>query len=168
MKTSSQQSKNKLATIAKVLKPRGLSGEVKVQILTNKLDAFTEKLYLNGFPFETKGWQAVGLTGYLKLDGIDTLEKAESLRGKLIQIPRDKLPLDDDEVLADDLIGFEVVGESGEVLGTVKNIQSVGASEVFDCGTFMFPNEDAFVIETNMKTRRIIIRTEMLEEEICD
>jgi len=145
--------------LAKVLKPRGLAGEVKVHVLTNKPFALS-------FVDNVEKISHSGEFAFIKFKGVDSVESAEALRGQLIQIPREMLPLDDDEVLADDLIGFEVVGQDGKKLGTVKNIESVGASEVFDCGSFMFPNEDAFVIETNMRTRRITIRKEMLDEEV--
>jgi len=144
--------------LGEILKPRGLGGEVKVKILTNILDAFSfvpnvEKLsFSGGFAF-------------IKFKGVNSIESAETLRGKLIQIPFDKLPLADDEILVDDLIGFEVVGQDGKKLGTVKKIEEVGASAVFDCGTFMFPYEDEFVTETNMTNKQIIIRAEMLEVE---
>jgi len=144
--------------LGEVLKPRGLAGEVKVKILTNKPEAFAFVENVEKLSFS-------GVFAFIKFKGVD-YEAAQNMRGKLVQIPFDKFQLDDDEVLADELIGFEVVGQDGEFLGTVKDIQSVGASEVFDCGHFMFPNEDAFVVETNMKTRRIVVKKEMLDAEV--
>jgi len=143
--------------LGEVLKPRGLAGEVKVKVLTNKPEAFSF----------VEGVEKISFSGgycFIKFKNVDYIA-AQNMRGKLIQIECDKIPLDDDEVLADDLIGFEVVGQDGKKLGTVKRIEHVGAFEVFDCGSFMFPNEDEFVIETNMKTKKIVIRAEMLEME---
>lgn len=147
-----------LVTIGKILKPRGLSGEVKVQIFTNVTEAFSLVENVEKVSFS-------GGFAFMKFKGITTIEAANAIRGKLIQIPRELLPLDDDEVIADDLIGFEVVDANGKKLGAVRNIESVGMSEVFDCGHFMLPNEDAFIIETNMRTKQIIIKAEMLESE---
>jgi len=145
--------------LARVLKPRGLGGEVKVQVLTNKPFALS-------FVDNVEKISHSGEFAFIKFKGVDCVQTAQALRGVLLKIPREMFPIDDDEVLADDLIGFEVAGQDGKKLGVVKNVESVGASEVFDCGSFMFPNEDAFVIETNMKTRRIVIKTEMLDEEV--
>lgn len=147
-----------LVTIGKVLKPRGLSGEVKVQIFTNITKAFSLVENVEKVSFS-------GGFAFMKFKDVKTIETANTIRGKLIQVPRELLPLGDDEVLADDLIGFEVVDENGKRLGAVRNIESVGMSEVFDCGHFMLPNEDAFIIETNMRTKQIIIKAEMLESE---
>lgn len=146
-------------TIGKVLKPRGLSGEVKVQIFTNITEAFSLVENVEKVSFS-------GGFAFMKFKDVKTIETANAIRGKLIQVPRELLPLGDDEVLADDLIGFEVVDENGKKLGTVLKIESVGASEVFDCGHFMLPNEDAFVIETNMRKKQIIVNEKMLEEEV--
>jgi len=183
----SQTDPQNLVTIGKILKPRGLSGEVKCQVLTNKPEAFSFVPNIQKISFS-------GGFAFLKFKDVNTFEAAERLRGKLIEIKRCDLPLDDDEILADDLIGFEVVDQNGKKLGTVRKIQSVGASEVIECHpersvaqskdlcqpadmsrdsstalgmtAFMFPYEDEFVIETNMTTRQIIIRAEMLGEEI--
>jgi 16S rRNA processing protein RimM len=145
--------------LGKVLKPRGLSGEVKVQVLTNIIDAFSFVPNVEKISFS-------GGFAFIKFKNVNTLEAAEAMRGKLIQIPFDKLPLADDEILVDDLIGFEVMGENGKLLGTVKKIEEVGASVVFDCGDLMFPYEDEFVIETNMTKRQIIVCQELLDAEL--
>lgn len=165
MKNSSQKSKNSVPTLSsnvtlgKVLKPRGLSGEVKCQILTNKPEAFSLLPNIEKISFS-------GEFAFIRFKGTTTIEAAEALRGSLIQIPRDKLPLDEDEIIADDIIGFDVLDEDGKRLGTVHKIEAVGAGEVIDCGHFMFPYEDEFVVETNMRHKRLIIRAAMLEEEV--
>jgi len=123
-----------------------------VQVLTNKPEAFSFVANIEKISFS-------GDFAYIKFKNVD-YEAAQNMRNTLIQIPRDKLPLDDDEVLADDLIGFEVVNVDGKKLGVVKSVDSN-----VDCGNIEFPYEDVFVIETNMKTRQIIIRAEMLDEE---
>lgn len=149
-----------LVTIGKVLKPRGLSGEVKCQVLTNIPNAFSR--VANVEKVSDSGADYI----FIKFKGVNSVEAAETLRGKFIQIDRGLLPLADDEVIADDLIGFEVIGTNGKKLGTVRGIELIGAGEVFDCGHFMFPNEDAFVIETHMRKKHIIVDEKMLEEEV--
>lgn len=153
-----------MITIGKILKPRGLSGEVKVQILTNKPDAFLELKTALGLKVKKSSIQ--NGFAYMMFEGINTAETAERLRGREIQIPREVLKLDSDEVLADDLIGFTVVGIDGKRLGTVRGVETYGASDVFDCGHFMFPNEDSFVLETDITKRQIIVNEKMLEEEV--
>ena len=161
--------------IGKVLKPRGLSGELKVQILTNKPEVFYT---LNNKTIDNIGKVIKGSVqngfAYLMLEGISTIEAADRFRGKEIRIPLAELSIDDDEIFTADLVGFAVVDASGKPLGKVKSIEFYGASEVIECvgtpgsdrGYFSFPYEDAFVIETNMTTKQIVIKAEMLEEEV--
>ena len=147
-----------LVPIARILKPRGLSGELKVQILTNIPNALDLAPNIEKVSYS-------GDFAFIRFKGVNSIEAAESMRGKLIEVPRDLLQLADDEVFADDLIGFEVIASSGKKLGTVRKVESVRASEVFDLGHMMIPNEDAFIIETNMQTKQIIANESMLEEE---
>ena len=149
----SKKSQNNAVIIGKVLKPRGLAGEVKCQILTNKRDAFSyvpkvEKLTFGG------GF------AYIKFKNVNSIADAERLRGREITIPREQMPLYADEILSDELLGFDVVGEDGRKLGVVKAVDNN-----IDCGNFAFPYEDAFVIETNMSEKKIVIREGMLAEE---
>jgi len=149
-----------------------------VQILTNKPEAFSHVPNIEKISFS-------GAFAFIKFKNVTTLEAAERLRGNPIQIPRGKLPLEPDEFIADDLIGFKVLDETGKKLGTVRKIESVGAGEVIDCvrhceepcddaiptrkqmsASFMFPYEDEFVVETNMRHKRLVVRAAMLEEEI--
>lgn len=119
-----------------IIKPRGLKGECKC--IVN------------------------GEIVYKFFDGVTTREQAERLRGKPIEIDRAELTLADDEVFTSDLVGFTVTDTSGKKLGVVKSIENYGASDIVDCGTFMFPYEDAFVTETNMTDKKIVVRGEML------
>jgi len=100
----------------------------------------------------------VGLKGEVKVQMYtQTIDDAERLRGKEIFVLRDDLKLGEDELLNTDLIGFVVVDKAGKYLGTIKNVENFGASDICDCGDFSFPYEDAFVIETSLPKRKITI-----------
>jgi len=157
-KQSQADPQRNMVTIGRILKPRGLSGEVKCQVLTNITEAFSQAVNIEKISYS-------GGFAFVKFKGVDSIEAADAIRGKLIQIPRESLPLNEGEVIADDLIGFEVVGSNGKKLGTIRAIESVGASEVFDLGHIMIPNEDVFILETNMRTKQITVDETMLEEE---
>ena len=171
----SQTNPQNFVTIGKILKPRGLAGELKVQILTNKHGAFS-------FVEKVEKVKFAGAFAYIKFKDVNSIADAEKLRGREIRIPRALMPLGADEVLADDLIGFAVVGQGGEKLGFVRSVETIGKGEVIECvkspsregvapigdgvwSYFSFPYEDAFVVETNMQERKIVIREKMLAEE---
>lgn len=70
----------------------------------------------------------------LKIEGVDTREAAEALRGVIIEMPREALPeLASGEYYACDLVGAKVLGPEG-MLGTVRDVAT-------------YPSTDALVVE---------------------
>ncbi len=66
-----------------------------------------------------------------QIEGIDTRDQAERLRGAKIHIDRDQLPeLPAGEYYWADLIGLRVVDRQGRDLGQVVNLLETGANDV--------------------------------------
>jgi 16S rRNA processing protein RimM len=66
-----------------------------------------------------------------QLEGIDTREQAASLRGAMVEVPREALPREGDgEVYLADLPGCRVVSAKGEALGSVQDVAQFGAHPV--------------------------------------
>jgi 16S rRNA processing protein RimM len=71
-----------------------------------------------------RGWVA-------KLDGVDTYEAAEAMKGWYVAAPRDELPATENgEYYWTDLIGLQVVNAQGEALGVVESMIETGAHDV--------------------------------------
>ena len=68
------------------------------------------------------------------IDGIRNREAALALRGTRLYVDRDRLPEDDEEDswYHADLIGLEVRGEDGALLGTLTGIHDFGAGDLLD------------------------------------
>ncbi len=128
-----------LITIGKVLKPFGLKGEVKIEPLTDFPERFkglgrvslvspagkevagavTAVRYANGVPF-------------LTFAGYDSPEKAKTLNGWFIKIPREEaVPLSEGSYYWFELIGMEVFSEAGDKLGTITDIFETGSNDVY-------------------------------------
>jgi len=65
-----------------------------------------------------------------RLEGIETPEEAQRLKGKAVSIPRPEAG--DGRYYWDDLVGLEVVNSQGLVLGVVKGMFSNGAHDVME------------------------------------
>jgi len=154
-----------LVVIGKVLKPRGLKGELKCHL--SIASQFDSCLIENILYKILKSTSYDGFT-YLFLDKITTIEQAERLRNKSIEVEWDQIVLAEDEVLASDLIGFEVVSTNGKRLGTVMSIDNFGAGNIIVSENFSFPYEDEFIVETNMKIKQIVVHDKMLEMVSCE
>ncbi len=109
------------------------------------------------------------LTGQLKggfsarVQGIDTKEQADALKGQALYANRDLLPsLPDDEYYYADLIGLTVVDTGGATLGTVKTVVDHGAGDLLEV---QIPNQSEtvflpFTLQTiptvDLAVRRIV------------
>lgn len=132
--------------IAKIIKPQGINGEVKVQLFSSSAQAFIRR----GFAYDKQGkrieYTAIRSSGsnvILRVDGVDSRDDAERMRGVLLYIDRaDFEKLDKDEHYICDLLGMSVVDETGKNLGKLKEILQHGAADVYVVDgdkSFMFP-----------------------------
>ncbi len=161
-----------LIAIGTVLKPRGLQGELKVEITYNRPAVFNEltTVVLSRRTYEVvRGSVQTGFA-YLRLVGVDSIEKAEKFRNQIVKVESGDLHLQDNEVLSSDLIGFEVV-HKGKKIGTIASIENYGASDFFEIavdgqGFVLLPNEDDFIAETNMTTHTLVLTPNALESEL--
>ena len=78
-------------------------------------------------------------------------------RGALLEVERDQLPpTEEDEYYAFELVGLEVVEESGRVLGTVKAVTPGVANDVLEVGDdLLLPMVEECVLEIDLDARRI-------------
>jgi len=98
----------------------------------------------------------------LHLEGIDTREQAEALRGLLLEVPEDELaPLAEDQYFRFQILGMEVVDQDGQPLGRVEEILDTGATDVYVVrsaeGELLLPAIDTVVKEIDVAGRRMVV-----------
>ncbi len=157
--------------IGKIVRSRGLKGEVKIQILTNRPEVFNtaNQIYIDKKTFNVLKGSVQNGSGFMYLEGIDHIDKAEQLRGKEIFIDSKDLNLTDDEVLSTDLIGFDVIHKNKKI-GRIKSIENFGGGDFFEIavtgtGFVQIPNEDDFIEETNMTNKTLTLKDNALDVE---
>lgn len=68
-----------------------------------------------------------------RVDGVESKEAADALRGLRLYVPRDALPEPaDDEFYLTDLIGLRVEDVSGALLGVVASVPNFGAGDMLE------------------------------------
>lgn len=97
-----------------------------------------------------------------KLEGVDSREAAEAMRGMQIAIPRSEFPeTADDEYYWSDLIGLDVVNKDGQRFGQVVELMETGANEVLVVregkGEWLIPFVGQFVLDVNLTDKRITV-----------
>jgi 16S rRNA processing protein RimM len=112
--------------IGGIARAHGIKGEVV--IVTHDPDSETlgsvETIYVAGTPKKIlqardthRGWLVV-------LEGVVTRNDAEALRGQPVEVDRDALELDEEDVLLNDLIGCAVKKLDGTPWGTVAAVEA--------------------------------------------
>ena len=162
-----------LIHVGTVGRPHGVRGEVKIIPETDEPERLVDlgELFLGSsdaeaqpFPVERIRFQhsKKGLTLLVKFAGFETPEQAQVLRRWSVMVRRSDFPLEEDETLAADLIGFEVVSTDGERLGQIRNVLDLPAQIVYEVERMdgqiaMVPGVEAFVREVDVSARRMTI-----------
>ncbi len=121
--------------LAAVAGAHGVRGEVKLKLFGDGIESLSRSSHLTvgGKPLKLKDVRAGNKTAVARFEGIASREAAEALRGSLVEIDRDALPLlEPGEYYHSDLIGLPCVDGDGNAVGTVAAIEDFGAGELLD------------------------------------
>ena len=122
--------------IARVVKPWGLRGELKLQVLTGFPDqlARLKRVYLGpeAVPYTVVHFHWHSGELLMQLTDVRDRNAAEMLRDQLVQIAReDATPLEPGQFYEYQIVGLSVVTRDGEPLGQVVEVLSTGANDVY-------------------------------------
>jgi 16S rRNA processing protein RimM len=143
--TAGHESKEKVPQLAKtsqpeflvigrILAPYGAKGEVKVKVLTDFPERFDpqEVVYIEGTPTAIESSHHQKGNVEVKLAGVDSIEAAQGLCGKLLEIHRHQAKsLPQGEYYHFQLVGLEVWTTQGELLGKVATVLETGSNDVY-------------------------------------
>lgn len=159
-------------TIAQIVKPQGIRGEVKVLAMTDgptDLKAF-DRVYVGGNALKIlKVRPAGGNCAYLTLSGIADRNAAETLRGQEVRVMRSDAPaLPEDTFYIADLIGCNIVDENGRVYGEVESI-TPARTDIYEVRTpegkiLTFPAVEGLISEIDAAARRVTVSASRLKE----
>ena len=155
-----------LILVGRVAGAFGVKGEVRITSFTAEPAALVDYKTLlreDGSPGLTlTGGRAAKGGVVVRAKEIETREQAEALRGLRLYIPRAVLPEpDEDEFYIADLVGMEVRGLEGDVLGHVKSVRDFGAGDLLEVQppageSWWLPFTKDAVPEVSIAERRIV------------
>lgn len=133
---TTRQSEPGYLAVGRILRPWGVRGELKVEILTEDPARFErlETVYVGPLfvPYRLERARLHSGAVLLKLAGCDDRTAAEVLRGLLVQVAmEDALPLEEGEYWAYQILGLEVWTSDGDLLGVVQEVLDTGANDVY-------------------------------------
>ncbi len=159
-----------LLFIGQIIAAFGLRGQVKLRATTDRPDHIARHVstlyvgrtfapYRLHEMFEHKPGLLI-----LTLEGVQTREQAEDLRSAEVYIHQhDAAPLDEGEYFLHQLYTLRVETETGETLGSVREVLETGANEVLvvarpDQSDMLIPMIRDVVQELDLAGGRVVVR----------
>lgn len=160
--------KKRYLEAARLTKTVGLKGEMRAQVLCDDCSLLTDfDLYLgkeHKQVFVTSAYPIANDMCKLKIEGIDTVEKAQPLIGSILYLDREDAELPEDTWFIADILGLPVYDtDSGELYGEVKEIMQNGPTDVYLIRSksgreLMFPAIPEVLIKVDIEGGRLEIR----------
>jgi len=158
-------------SIAKVLKPQGLKGELKCKALTERINVFSK---LKSIICDNKSYDIIsgvyrlGFV-YISLENVSTIEQAEKFRNKTLYITKDEFgSLEPDNYFIDDLIGIKVFNTDGQEIGEIIGTEFYGASDILlikeKFATYSISFLKEIFLKVDIKGKRAEINQKLYEE----
>ena len=143
-----------------IVTTHGIKGEVKVLPFLDSVEDLCDfdRCRISGKEFEIEQCRVQKTCNLVKLSGIDTMEAAQAMRGKIIELYREDI--DDEVIFAAELIGVEVFCE-GEKIGKVVDVLDYPGNSVYVVKgkyEYMIPAVSAFILSTDMEKNEMQVR----------
>ena len=143
-----------------IVTTHGVRGEVKVLPWLDSPEDLCDfdRCRIGGKDYEIESCRVQKTCNLVKLTGVETMEDAQLLRGKTVELYREDI--DDDIIFAAELIGVEVYCE-GASIGTVADVLDYPGNKVYVVRgeyEYMIPAVSAFVLNTDMAANRMEVR----------
>jgi 16S rRNA processing protein RimM len=121
--------------------------------------AGVEEWWIGADAFRVSAAKVHGATVVGKLEGIETREQALGLKGRTVAVQRAALPEPEEgKYYLADLIGLQVVNESGEALGVVTRTYSNGVHDVIEVAgtkTHLIPWVPSVIRQVDLPGKRV-------------
>lgn len=160
--------KKQYLEIGKIVSTSGLKGEVRVQPWSDSADFLLDfsTLYFDAgkTPVQVERGRVQKNIAILKLEGVDNIDAANLLRGRVLFCDRNDVRLEERTYFVQDLIGMTVVDADNPqiVYGRLVEVSPTGANDVYhietNTGTVLIPAIRQVVIETDIDADIMRIR----------
>lgn len=143
-----------------IVNTHGVRGEVKVLCWLDAPETLCEfdRCRIGGKDYEMVSVRVQKTCNLVKLSGVDTMEDAQKLRGKVLELYREDI--DGEVIFAAELIGVEVYAE-GENIGTIREVLDYPGNAVYVVRgehEYMIPAVKQFILSTDMENNTMQVR----------
>ena len=143
-----------------IVTTHGVRGEVKVLCWLDDPEMLCdfERCQIDGREYEMEQVRVQKTCNLVKIRGIDSMEAAQAMRGKVIRLFREDI--DPEVIFAAELIGVEVYAEE-ELIGKITDVLDYPGNSVYvvrDKHEYMIPAVKAFILSTDMEANRMQVK----------
>jgi len=143
-----------------IVTTHGVHGEMKVLPWADGPDFLLDfdRVRIDGKEYKVESCRIQKSCNLLKLQGIDTMEAAQAMHGKTLEIYREDT--DPDVIFAAELIGIDVYCD-GVQIGKLIDVLDYPGNKVYVVKgekEYMIPAVKAFVLATDMDNNRMQVR----------
>ena len=143
-----------------IVTTHGIKGEVKVLPWLDDPEMLCEfdRCRIDGKEFKIEQCRVQKTCNLVKLSGVDTMEAAQAMRGKTIELYREDI--DDEVIFAAELIGMEVFC-NGEMIGKIKEVLDYPGNSVYvikGAREYMIPAVKEFILSTDMEKNEMQVK----------
>ena len=143
-----------------IVTTHGVKGEVKVLPWLDSPEDLCDfdRCLIDGREYEIEQCRVQKTCNLVKLSGVDTMEAAQAMRGKTVEVYRDDAPKG--LIFAAELMEMEVYAD-GEMIGKITDVLDYPGNKVYVVkgrNTYMIPAVKAFVLSTSVDDNRMEVR----------
>lgn len=143
-----------------IVTTHGVKGEVKVLPWLDSPEDLCDldRCRIDGKEYTIESCRVQKTCDLVKLSGIDTMETAQSMRGKIIELYREDI--DDEVIFAAELVGVEVYCE-GTLIGKIAEVLDYPGNSVYVVKgghEYMIPAVNQFILSTDVDGNRMEVK----------
>ena len=143
-----------------IVSTHGVRGEVKVLCWLDDPEMLCEfdRCRIAGKDYVMEQVRVQKTCNLVKLQGIDTMDAAQAMRGKTVELYREDI--DDEVIFAAELIGMEVFAE-GQRIGKIKEVLAYPGNSVYVVKgehEYMIPAVNQFILSTDMEKNEMQVK----------
>lgn len=142
-----------------IVTTHGVRGEVKVLTWLDCPEMLCEfeRCRLDGKEYKITSCRVQKTCNLVKLQGVDTMEDAQKLRGKIMELYREDI--DEDVIFGAELVGVEVYAQGG-CIGKITEVLDYPGNSVYvvDNGRYMIPAVKEFILSTDLEKNEMQVK----------
>lgn len=142
-----------------IVTTHGVKGEMKILTWLDSPEDLCDfdRCRISEKEYEIESCRVQKTCNLLKVKGIDTMEAAQAMRGKIVELYREDIS--DEVIFAAELMGVEVYSDNA-FLGKVEDVLDYPGNQVYVVRgkhEYLIPAVKAFVLSTDLAANRMAV-----------